>query len=173
LEQRDLGNYKSDLHQIFRDGNHVGVDVQSGMDFAIGQGTLPWQPNLGAKSAEIGHTPSFLGLAFHSGWQDGKADGRVKSAEVPYTSYKNLANCGPLTAELTVMVWRPERHITLAIVLDYGAMTALCQPTQTDETLYTELPLKTCTSLVLLLLRIVLCVCISSDMTTYNKELID
>jgi len=32
--------------------------------------------------------------------------------------------------------------IILPIVLDYGAMTALCQPTQTDETLYTELPLK-------------------------------
>jgi len=30
-------------------------------------------------------------------------------------------------------------------------MTALCHPTQTDETLYTELLLKTCTSLVLFL----------------------
>ena len=28
----------------------LGVDVQSGMGFAIGQGTLPWQPILGAKS---------------------------------------------------------------------------------------------------------------------------
>jgi len=26
LQQRDLGNYKTDLHQIFRDGKHVGVD---------------------------------------------------------------------------------------------------------------------------------------------------
>jgi len=25
LEQRDLGNYKTDLYQIFRDGRHVGV----------------------------------------------------------------------------------------------------------------------------------------------------
>ena len=54
LEQRDLGNYKTDLHRIFRDGRHVGVDVQSGIGFRIGQGTLPWQPILGAKSAEIG-----------------------------------------------------------------------------------------------------------------------
>jgi len=28
--------------------------------------------------------------------------------------------------------------IILTIVLDYGSMTALCQPTQTDETLYIE-----------------------------------
>ena len=27
LEQRDLGNYKTDLHQIFTDGRYVGVDV--------------------------------------------------------------------------------------------------------------------------------------------------
>jgi len=36
LEQRDLGNYKPDLHQIFRDVRHVGVDVQSGIGFPIG-----------------------------------------------------------------------------------------------------------------------------------------
>jgi len=40
LEQTDLGNYKTDLHQIFRDGRHVGVDVQSGIGFAIGQGAF-------------------------------------------------------------------------------------------------------------------------------------
>ena len=54
LEQRDLRNYKIDLHQIFRDGRHVDVDhvdVLSGIGFAIGQGTLPWQPILAAKSA--------------------------------------------------------------------------------------------------------------------------
>jgi len=44
LEQRDLGNYKTNLHQIFRDGRHVGADVQSRIGFAIGQGTLPWRP---------------------------------------------------------------------------------------------------------------------------------
>jgi len=32
---------------------------------------LPWPPILGgAKSAEIGDTPSFLGLAFDNGWQE-------------------------------------------------------------------------------------------------------
>ena len=35
-------------------------------------------------------------------------------------------------------------------------MTALCHPTQTDETLYTELLLKTCISLAVLFLRIAL-----------------
>ena len=80
LEQRDLRNYKTDVHQIFRDGRHFGVDVPSGIGCAIGQGTLPWQPILGVKSAEIGNTPSFLGLAFHNGWQQGKADGRVNNA---------------------------------------------------------------------------------------------
>jgi len=70
LEQRDLGNYKTGLHKIFRDGRHVGVNVQSGIGFRIGQGTLPWQPILGAKSAQIDDPPSFLGFAFHNGWQD-------------------------------------------------------------------------------------------------------
>jgi len=68
---------------------------------------LPWQPILGAKSAKFGDTLSFLGLAFHNAWQDGKADGRVNSAEVLSTSYKNLMNFDPPTPELTVMVWRP------------------------------------------------------------------
>jgi len=36
----------------------------------VTQDTLPWQPILGAKSAEIGGTPSFLGLAVHNGWQE-------------------------------------------------------------------------------------------------------
>jgi len=93
------------LHQIFRSGRHVGVDVQSGIGFRISQGTLPWQPILGAKSAEINDTPSFLGLAFHNGLQDGKVDGCVNSAEVLPTSCKNLVNYGPLTLEFTVMVW--------------------------------------------------------------------
>jgi len=66
-----------------------GVDVQSGIGFQISQGTLPWQPILGAKSAEIGDTPSFLGLAFHNGWQYGKEDGRVTNAEVLSALCKN------------------------------------------------------------------------------------
>jgi len=44
LKQRDVGNYKTDLHQISRDGRHVGVHVQSGIDFPIGEETMPWQP---------------------------------------------------------------------------------------------------------------------------------
>jgi len=39
---------------------HVGVDVQSGIGFRIGLGTLSLQPLLSVKSAEIGDTPSFL-----------------------------------------------------------------------------------------------------------------
>jgi len=41
LEQRDLRIYQTDLHQMFRVGKHVAVDVQFGIGFAIGQGTLP------------------------------------------------------------------------------------------------------------------------------------
>jgi len=51
LEQRDLRNYKTNLHQIFRGGRHGGVDIQSKIGFAISQGTLPWQPILGPKLA--------------------------------------------------------------------------------------------------------------------------
>jgi len=78
-----------------------------GIRFRIGQGTLPWQQTLGAKSAEIGNTPSVLGLTFHNGWQDGKMNGRVNSVDVLSTSCKNLMNFGPLTPEFMVMVWRP------------------------------------------------------------------
>ena len=39
-----------------------------------------------------------------AGW---KTDGRVNSAEVLSTSFKNLVNFGPLNAEFTMMVWRP------------------------------------------------------------------
>jgi len=46
-------------------------------------------------------------LAFHDGWQNGKADGRLNSTEVLSTLYKNVANFGSLTQEFTVMVWRP------------------------------------------------------------------
>ena len=62
---------------------------------------------IGAKSSEIGDTPSFLGLAFHNGWQGWKVDRRMNSAEVLSTLCKNLVNFGLLTPEFTVMVWRP------------------------------------------------------------------
>jgi len=63
LEQGDLGNYKADLHQIFRDGGRVGADV-------IWYWFPDWSRDV-AKATnftrEIGDTPSFLGLAFHNG----------------------------------------------------------------------------------------------------------
>jgi len=65
-KNRHLPTYQTDIHQIFRVDRHVAVDVQSGICFAIAQGTLPWQPILGAQSTEIGDTPTFLGLAFHN-----------------------------------------------------------------------------------------------------------
>jgi len=55
---------------------------------------------LGAKSAEIGDMPTFLGLTFHNEWQCGKADGRVTAQK----SSKNLVNFAPLTPDFTVMV---------------------------------------------------------------------
>jgi len=61
-------------------------------------------------------TPSFLGLAFNNGWQDGKADGCVNSAEVLSTSRENLMNFGPLTPEFMVMVWRPFMRLMREIV---------------------------------------------------------
>jgi len=71
LEQRDLGNYKTDLHQIFRIVGHVGVECSVWYWFSIGQGMLPWQPILGAKSAEI------LGLASNNGWEMAKRMGAL------------------------------------------------------------------------------------------------
>jgi len=57
--------------------------------------------------AEFGDTPCFLGLAFHNGWQDGKADGRINTPDVLSTSRKNVANFGLLTPELTTFIWQP------------------------------------------------------------------
>jgi len=41
----------------------VAADVRFGIGFVIRQETLPWQPILGTKSAEIGETPT-LTVAF-------------------------------------------------------------------------------------------------------------
>jgi len=63
-----------------------------------------------------------MGLAFHSGWQDGKADGRVNSVVVLPTSCKNLVDFGPLTPEFTVMVWRPfMRQMKVKVARDKNA----------------------------------------------------
>jgi len=48
-----------------------------------------------------------LGTRIPNGWQYGKADGRINSAEVLSVLCTNLVNFGPLTPEFTVMVWRP------------------------------------------------------------------
>jgi len=47
-----------------------------------------------------------MGLAFHNRWQDGKADGRINTADVLSTSPKNLVNFGRLTSEFTVIIWQ-------------------------------------------------------------------
>jgi len=101
LEQRDLRTYQTDLRQTFRIGRHAAENVPPGIGFAVGLRTLPWQPILG----EIGYTLSFLGLAFHKGWQDGKADGRINTPDVLSTSLKNLTNFGSLTPEYTTVIW--------------------------------------------------------------------
>jgi len=90
--------------------SHVAVDVQFGIGFVIGHGKLPWQPILGTKLAEIGHTPSFLGLAFHNGRQHGKADRLINTIDVLSTSHKNLVICGPLTPEFMVIIRQPFRR---------------------------------------------------------------
>jgi len=70
LEQRDLGNYKTDLNQIFRDGRHVGVDVQ----FSIYFRDLPRDVATATNCRrEIGRNRrhAFLGtrIPVHNAWQ--------------------------------------------------------------------------------------------------------
>jgi len=60
-----------------------------------------------SKSAEISDMPSFLGLTFHNGLQDGKADGLINTADVPSTSPKNLVSFGPLTPQFTMVIRQP------------------------------------------------------------------
>jgi len=109
LEQRGLINYQTDLHQIFRLGRHVAVDVQFGIRYAISQGTLPRQPILGAKSAEIGDT--FPSWDSHSRMDGSMA--KQMDALTPLmssTSLKNWVNFGPLTPEFTLIIWQPLRR---------------------------------------------------------------
>jgi len=63
----------------------------------IAQGTLSWQPILGAKSA-CSH--SFVALAFWNELEYRNADGRVNSANDRSTSCEDLVNFGPVTPEL-------------------------------------------------------------------------
>jgi len=107
LEERDLRTYQTDLHEIFRIGRCVVVAVQSGIRFTIAEGTLPWQPILGTKSAEIGETSSFFGLACHNGWQHGKEEGNINTSDILSTSVTKLVNFGPLTPELATLLWQP------------------------------------------------------------------
>ena len=64
LEQKGLGNYKTSLHQIFTDGRHV-----------VGCRCSVWY-GFRDRSRDVAMATNFrreIGLAFHSGWQNGKA----------------------------------------------------------------------------------------------------
>jgi len=54
--------------------------------------------------------PSFLELALHKRWQDGKVDGRIITSDVLSTSHKNVVNFGPLTLEFMMLICQPFRH---------------------------------------------------------------
>jgi len=65
-----------------------------GIRFAIAQRTLPWEPILGATSAEI-----LLG---------------TRIPNILSTSHKNLVNFGPLTPEFTTLIWQQYWCVKLA-----------------------------------------------------------
>jgi len=80
---------QTDVHQIFRVGRHVGADVQSRIRFMIGQGTLPWQPILCAKSKSVKRLPSWDSHSTTDGRiQDSKADGCIDTADVLSSLHK-------------------------------------------------------------------------------------
>jgi len=62
---------------------------------------------MATQSISCAKSPSFLGLALHNKWQDGKADGRVNSAEVLPTSY-NKNSSGDEIANVNFYAVRPE-----------------------------------------------------------------
>jgi len=95
---------------------------------------------------EIGNTHSFSELAFHNGWQYGKADERVNSADVLCTSCKNLANFGSLTPEFTLMVWRPFMRQMRQIVETRSILETHIRQwmTGTAERIYAKFTRKTC-----------------------------
>jgi len=104
LEQRDLGNYKTELHQIFSGGRHVGI-------CSIWYWFRGWSRDVAMATyfrREIGRNRRhafLLGDCISQRWQNGTADERVNSPEVLTTSYKNLVNFGSLILEFTVMFW--------------------------------------------------------------------
>jgi len=65
---RNLRIYWTYFHQIFT--KMVGTGLRPRLLiflFPVAQGTLPWQPILGAKSEKSAYSPSFVALAFRNG----------------------------------------------------------------------------------------------------------
>jgi len=95
-------------------GRYVGVDVQSGIGFATGQGTLPRQPILGAKSAEIGDTPlcSQNTPAVWTEWNAVVADNVAQAADAKIRSLQRGVFSG-----ICALVWRATAELCHAFLV--------------------------------------------------------
>jgi len=84
--------------------SYLIIDYLPCLLFSISEGTLPWQPIIGAQSANSAYSPSFVTLAFRNGFKYRNVDGRVNSGNDLATSFENLMNFGPASQEFTRVV---------------------------------------------------------------------
>jgi len=80
----------------------LAVDDRSGPLFSISQGTLPWQPIL----CKNGKLPIFVALAFRNGMGYRYVNGCVNSGIDACMLCKNFVKFGPVTPELTRLIWK-------------------------------------------------------------------
>jgi len=80
----------------------LAVDDRSGPLFSISQGTLPWN-RFCAKMAKL---PIFVALAFRNGMEYRYVNGRVNSGNDACILCQNFVKFGPVTPELTRLIWK-------------------------------------------------------------------
>jgi len=93
--------HQTDFHQIFTKWWIFGRRSLIRLSFPIGQGTLPWQLILGAKSAKSAYSPSLIAQAFRNGLEDHNFDLRKLHGNNFCTLCVNLMAFDPVIAELT------------------------------------------------------------------------
>jgi len=67
----------------------------------LAEGTLPWQPVLGSKSAKSDYSPLFVALASRNGLQCRHSDFEKFIRDDLATLFVNLLDLGPVTPEFT------------------------------------------------------------------------
>jgi len=87
-----------DLLDRFSPSSYLIVDWQFHHLFPMAQGTLPWQPIVGAK---LDYSPLFVTFVFRNGLQYCHSDFKKFICDYLATIIVNLVNFGPVTPEFS------------------------------------------------------------------------